>query len=333
MLKKIIAGVLLLSSGFIIAQETEFKQKERKRIKGQFAAARVLNFEYNQSFSRDFESKLFDKDFQEGEIKNQKTFNAAANIPIIKTKRWTLTGSGTYKFNEFEFSELENVSSINNYEQNKISDFHNFSAALSSTYFTMFLKKIPVIYNASVIIDGNEEGFERVKGMLGFSLIMKKTERTMITLGAIVIIDPTAQIPFAPVFSLTHQFKNSPWELDFILPQRVLLRRFIGENSRFSIGSTFGGNGFYVNMDAPGFPEVSEYSQLEINFGIIFEHRLSKNLIGTVRGGLTNFISNRMTEKGEPNKDYFYENKQNATGYFNVGVSFDPFLKKTPEQK
>lgn len=237
-----------------------------------------------------------------------------------------MTGSLNYQFNEFEFDNIDNTG-VTVFEQNGIVNFHNFSTALSSTYFSTLFKK-PVIYNASLIVDGNDNGFERVKGLVGLSFIMKRTERTTITLGAIVFVDPTSQLPFFPTFTYNHRFKNSKWELDFILPQRLLLRRFVGENGRFSIGSSFGSTGFYVNVDNPDFAEVFEYSQLEIKSGIIYEHRFSDYLIGTFQGGLQNFISNRLTEKAQPTQDFIYENNQEATGYFQVGISIDPFAKK-----
>jgi hypothetical protein len=112
------------------------------------------------------------------------------------------------------------------------------------------------------------------------------------------------------------------------MPQRLLFRRPVGENGRLSLGSSFGSTGFYVNVDNPGFADVFEYSQLEIKSGIIYEHRISDYLIGTFQGGLQNFISNRLTEKGEPTKDFIYKNEQDATGYFQVGISIDPFAKK-----
>ena len=169
-----------------------------------------------------------------------------------------------------------------------------------------------MIYSASLIIDGNDEGLERLKGLIGLSFILKRTERTTLTLGAIVFIDPTSQLPFFPTFSYNHHFKSSKWEVDFILPQRLLLRRPVGENGRFSLGSTFGATGFYVNVDSPGFAHVFEYSQLEIKSDVIYEHRLSDFL----------------TEKGEPTDDFIYENDQNPTGYFQVGLSIDPFAGK-----
>jgi len=321
--------IFLFSIQLIFSQEEESGviEEATKQIKAEFPRTRILNFEYGQSLSRDFDSELFGEEFQEGEIKNQKNFNASLNLPFYYTEKFVLTASANYSFNEFEFDGLQNTSETVIFEQDGIVGFHNFSGSVSGTYFSQLFGK-PVIYNASVIVDGNDKGFERLKGLVGASLIMKRTERTTITLGAIAFVDPTSQIPFFPTFTYKHNFKNSLWEFDFILPQRLLFRRYIGENSRLSIGSTFGGNGFYVNVNAPDFPDVFEYSQLEINSGLIYEYRLSDYIITTVKGGLTNFISNRLTEKGEPTEDFIYENDQNATGYFNVGFSIDPFAGK-----
>lgn len=322
-----VLSVILISSFAKAQQESDsLKQKAIMGIKEKFPRARVLNFEYGQSMSRDFNSELFGNEFQDADIKLQRTFNASANLPIYRTRKWSLTGSVNYQFSEFEFENIE-TSNVPVFEQNGIVNFHNFSSAISSTYFSTLFKK-PVIYNASLIVDGNDNGFERLKGLVGLSFIMKRTERTTMTLGAIVFVDPTSQIPFFPTFSYSTRFKNSKWEMDFILPQRLLFRRFVGENGRFSVGSSFGSTGFYVNVDNPGFADVFEYSQLEIKSGIIYEHRINNYLIGTFQGGLQNFISNRLTEKGEPTKDFIYKNDQNATGYFQVGISVDPFAKK-----
>lgn len=311
----------------ITSQTTDsIQEKAIQSIKEKFPRTRIFNFEYDQSLSRDFDSELFDEGFQKGDIKSQRNFNASANIPIYKTRKWGLTGSLNYQFSEFEFENLETIGTTN-YNQESILNFHNFSVALSSTYFSTLFKK-PVIYNASLIVDGNDEGIERLKGLVGISFILKRTKLTTITLGAIAFVDPTSQIPFFPTFTYNHRFKNSKWELDFILPQRLLLRRPVGENGRFSIGSTFGSTGFYVNVDSPSYADVYEYSQLEVKSGVIYEHRFNNYLIGTFQGGLQNFISNRLTEKGEPNSDFIYSNDQGATGYFQVGVSIDPFARK-----
>lgn len=329
MKKYLIVINLLLVANIAISQDTipDFKKEAQRQIRAEFPRTRILNFEYNQSFSRDFESELFGNNFQEGEIESQRSFNAAVNLPFYRKKKLVLTASADYDFNEFKFNGLENISVASPFEQNGTIDFHNFSTAVSATYFSQLFKK-PVIYNTSLIADGNDEGFQRLKALLGASLVMKRTDRTTITLGVIVFVDPTAQIPFFPTFTYNHKFKNSEWEFDFIMPSRILFRRPVGINGRLSLGSTFGGNGFYVNVNSPNFADVFEYSQLEISTGLIYEHRVAHNIVVTAKGGMTNFISNRLTEKGEPNKDFIYKNTQDGTGYFNVGFSLNPFAKR-----
>mgnify|MGYP003636816722 CR=1 FL=1 len=321
--------LLVLLSMNAIAQNTQdsLRQKAVERIKEKFPETRLFNFEYNQSLDRNFSSELFDQSFQEGTIKSQRNFTAAANIPVYRTQKWSFTTSVFYQFREFEFENIENSSSMPFFERNGIASFHNFSAALSSTYFSILFNK-PIIFNASIIADANEEGFGRFKGLIGFTFILKQTERTTVTLGAIGFLDPTSQIPFTPTFSYNHRFKNSKWELDFILPQRLLFRRPIGENGRLSFGSTIGYSEFYLDLNNQAYGNVFSYSQIELKTGIIYEHRINDYLIGTFQGGLQNFISNRATEKGEPTQDFIYENKQDPTGYFQIGFSIDPFARK-----
>jgi hypothetical protein len=329
MKKLILLAIIIFGSNFATAQETQdsLQQKAVQSIKEKFPETRFLNLEYNQSMNRKFSSKLFGQDFQEGDIKSQRNFMASVNIPVYKTQKWSFTASLFYQFSEFEFKNIENSSSSPFLERNGIISFHNFSTALNSTYFTMVFNK-PVIFNASLIADANEESFGRFRGILGVTFILKQTERTTITLGAMGFLDPSSQIPFIPTFSYNHRFKNSKWELDFIFPQRLLFRRPIGENGRLSLGSTVGLTEFYLDENNQAYGNAFAYSQIELKTGIIYEHRFNDYLIGTFQGGLQNFVSNQATKKGEPAKDFIYENEQEGAGYFQIGISIDPFTKK-----
>ena len=329
MKRLIIIALLALVSTFAIAQKSQdsLRQKAVQRIKEKFPETRLLNFEYNQSMDRSFSSELYDQGFQEGNIKSQRNFMASANVPVYKTQKWSFNASLFYQFSEFEFENIEDTSSMPFFERNGTVNYHNFSTAFSSTYFSILFNK-PIIFNASIIADANEESFGRIKGLLGFTFILKQTEQTTITLGALGFLDPSSQIPFTPTFGYNHRFKNLKWELDFILPQRLLFRRPVGENGRLSLGSTLGYTEFYVGANIQAYGNIFTYSQIELKTGIMYEHRINDYLIGTFQGGLQNFISNRATEKGEPTQNFIYENKQDAAGYFQIGISIDPFAKK-----
>lgn len=323
----VVAVFCLSISNYAQVKEPSFKDNAEKILKAEFPSFRMLNVEYMQMGNSSFNSQLLGEDFQKGNLENQKSISVGVNLPVYRKKKLTITTSLNYKFNEFKFNNLENISTTQNFQQNEIVNFQNFSTALSATYFSSLFAK-PIIYNSSIIVDGNDQGIQRLKGMLGASLILKKTERTTITIGAVAFIDPTSQFPFFPTFTYNHKLKNSAWDIDFILPQRILLRRYLHKNGRISIGSMLNSNSFYVNIDNPNFPTVSQYSQLEINSGVIYEHKASNNFIITFKGGISNFVSSRLTEKGQPNKDYFYKNDQSSKGYFNVGISYNPAFKK-----
>lgn len=47
----------------------------------------------------------------------------------------------------------------------------------------------------------------------------------MMTVGIIAMLDPTSQIPFFPLFTYNHKFKDSNWEFDAILPQRLIFKK------------------------------------------------------------------------------------------------------------
>ena len=314
--------LLLLVSNNLLAQENQDSLQLEK-----FPEIRFLNFEYNQSFDRRFNSKLYEQDFQEGDIKSQRNFMASINVPLYKSEKWSFTASLLYQYMEFEFKNIDTPSPTPFFERNGNLNFHNISSALNTTYFSM-LFNTPVLFNASIIADANDKKFGRIRGMLGFTFIMKQTESTMITLGAIGFLDPSSQIPFIPTFSVNHHFKNSIWELDFILPQRLLFRRPLGKNGRLSLGSSLAVSEFYIDANTQAYGNDFTYSQIELKTGIIYEHRMNDYLIGTFQGGLQNFISNQSTEKGEPAKDFIYENKQDGAGYFQIGISIDPFVKK-----
>lgn len=330
---KIFIVITLLFSQLSFAQTSQentkdtAKNKSSRRFKEKFPNTRFLNLEYSQSFNRDFHSRLLEEKYMEGEIKNQFNFIASTNIPVYTKNALSITASGRYQYNRFDFSNLEPITNIQVFEKEGSIEHHYFTTAVSATYFSSLFNK-PILYNATLFIDGNDNGFERVKGMLGFSFILKRTASTTMTLGGIALLDVTSQIPLLPTFSYSHKFNNSKWELDFILPQRLLFRRIVGNNSRLSLGSTFGVTGFYTNVYSPGLPKLNEYSQLEIKSGVIYEHRFNHFLIGTLRGGIQNFVSNKLTEKGERSNKFIYKNTQDPTGYFQVGISIDPFVSR-----
>lgn len=332
MKKKLFVFLPLLLSLIANAQQQEpFKQKAQAAIADRFPATRAFDIRYRQYFPSDFNSELFDRDFQSGEVKKHYRVSAAANIPVVSRPKWNITTSVNYRYEAFELENVQTVPELNHYAtaDNK-SDFHYFSGALSFTYFSQLLKK-PFIYNGSIIADGSEKNIERLKGVFGATLLLKANRSTKIGAGVIVFIDPILQIPVLPVFIAEHRFKNSPWMLDFILPQRLFLKRPLFKDGQLSIGSEMNSDGFYTYPKTAGLAQVYDYRRLELLSGVTYEHALRSKIVFSFKAGMSNILRSRMSERGEHISNRTWSSKQDPSGYFSFGLSFNPLLKSKPK--
>lgn len=336
---KIISILFVCVSLQTMAQENEVRVKDSikdetpiktvaKEVTDKFPTTRIFDVQYEQMGPANYNSNLLGNGFERGRIESHNRLKASFNMPFFssKTKRFVLTSSLRYKYETYEFGNIYNINSTLNYTREK-EEIHYFAGALSATYISTLFKKA-IIYNATASIDGNQDNIQRFKGFASASFVLKRTPNTTITLGALVIIDPSSIIPITPVFTYNHKFKNSKWDIDFILPQRLLFRRGLLENGRFSLGTELNTENFYINLDGQNLKGVYELNQLELRSGITYEYRFSSQLIGLFKAGINNVLSTRLTEKGERTSNYVYDHKEDPQGYFRIGISYNPFKKK-----
>jgi len=325
---KTIMVLLLLSGtgvGYAQTNEDSIKKVTKKIITDKFPTARFFDLQYEHFSESDYDSKLYGEDFQKGTITEQTRLKAAFNIPILKKQKWTLSTSLRYKLESFDIANVKNVSQqLPSLAVTKSEDYHYFSGSMNFTYYSQLFNKT-AIYNGSIIGDGSDEGFERLTGFVGASLVLQRTENTTMTIGLIALIDQTAQLPALPTFTYEHRFKKSPWTIDFILPRYLYFRRPLLKNGRLSVGSIFEGESFYTYNNQPGFANTYSYTRNEIKSGIVYEYHVSKDFITTFRAGVANVFNGRLTEKGKRQSDNILGNSQQASGYFSVGVSYNPF--------
>ena len=314
-LNKIIVPLAILPLNKIVAQEKDsIPQKVVDFVIDKFPQTRDLNVEFTQLTSYKFSPELYDADLPENKIKDYQQVKANANVYFIKNRKWMLSTSLNYRFTHLE---SENEMPLFNNKQN----FHYHSEALSVTRFSKLFNKI-AIYSATASVDGSEQHFERIRGMLTASLVLKATADTKMTVGLAVIIDPSSQVPAMPIFTYEHRFNNG-WVADIILPKKVVMRKDVFKNGRLSLGTEMDGTNFYLYPDGKRY----EFRQLEINSGAMYEHKLGNNLIGTLKAGLRATPSSRIFAKEDSFNDYIFDMNAKPSFYFNVGISYNPFGK------
>ncbi len=323
---KTIFFLFVCSSLQIIAQEKgSGMQAFGKAVTDKFPTTRTFDVQYEQLGAANFESKLFGEPFEKGKIDNHNRFKLVFNMPFYAShsKRFVLTSSFRYKYELYNFGETYSNNSEISFSRGK-EDVHYFATALSATYMSKLFNK-PIIYNTTITVDGNQENIQRIKGLVSATLVLKKTANTTITIGALAMLDPSSIIPITPLFTYNHKFENSKWDIDFILPQRLLFRRELFENGRISFGTELNSENFYLNLDSPQLKGIYELNQLELKSGVTYEHRFTPKIIGSFKAGINNIISTRITERGDRTTKYIYDQKEDPQAYFKFGISYNPF--------
>lgn len=323
--------IIIMISSFLLfyisadAQTTDsIKRVTKEFITDKFPTTRAIDVQLEQFGSRNFDAKLFGEDFRRGKITNESRLRVALNIPVYKTKNYVITTSFRYKYNHYDFNDVTPTGTYGLESPQSEMSFHYLSAAGSFTYFSKLFGK-PIIYNATLNVDGDEDGLQRAKGLFAAALVLKRSQYTLITVGVLGLIDRTAISPVLPSFSWKQSFSNSPWSVDLILPKHLKVQRPLFRNGRLSLGSELLSEGFYVKPGQFFLPGTYEFTQLEIRSGATFEQAVGNKWIITVKGGIANTMTARLYQKNAAFSDYVYENSQDGAGYFNVGLSFNPF--------
>lgn len=324
---KLFLLIFLLSVVSVTAQSESdsIKKKTVKAITTRFPSTRFLDFQYEQYSTSDYDSDLYGKPYEKGTLVSQKRFKAAMNFPIVKKEKWILSGSLRYKLESFDFENTTYApaeGSVLYHADHE--NFNFFSTGINFTYYSKLFGKT-FLYNASVIAEGGNGGFERINGVLIGSFILKKTEQTTMTAGMLLQSNTTAISPVLPTFTYEHHFLNSQWSLDFVFPKYLYMRRPLLDNGRLSIGAAFDNESFYVYPHQSGFKDVYQFNRNEIKSGFIYEYRFNKQIITTLRAGVSNTLKGNFRESGAT-KELMTVN-QDMNGYFNIGISYNPFQK------
>lgn len=324
MLKKILLlfGIGLCTIAAQAQKIDSIPQKVRAILADKFPITRVLNLEYESVGGYKYASKYLGNPLPKGKIENMQQANGSMNVNLKKGKNWTLGALVGYRFLSAETLRPDLVT----YQMKRgTQNYHYHYETVNYTYYSKLFGKM-AIYTASVMTDGSEKGFERVRGMLMGNLVLKATREVQMTVGLVGLLDPSVQIPVIPTFTYKQQYAEG-WALDVLLPKGAFVRKALFGNARASFGSELNNTFFYL-YDFGGSSRVHTFNQIDINSGFTYEHNLGRSFIAMVKTGTRTTVQSRVSEKNESQKDYIYETSPDPTFYFNVGLSFNPFAKK-----
>lgn len=283
-----------------------------------FTIARPLNIEFTQLMPYNFTLKDGNNSYPDSKVKGLSQAKINANINIIQKKNWLFGTTLGYNYISVKADMTEPFSQTT---KNIDNDFHYFHAAANIAYISTLFKK-RTVFTSSIIVDGSEKHFERLRGLLTGTMIVKANERTKMSIGFAIPIDPLSEVPFIPTFSYEHKLRNG-LIVDIILPKNVYLRKHVFSNGRLSLGAEMDGATFYLyNIDSTD--QNYQYRQLDINSGFVYEHLIANSFLVTGKTGVRFTPSGRLFRKQDSYSDPILKMSADPAFYFNIGISFSP---------
>ncbi|MBO9728503.1 MAG: hypothetical protein J7623_07700 [Chitinophaga sp.] len=300
------------------------RQKAVAFAANKFAIARPLNIEFTTVRPYTYTLNPQEKSFLPGgKVTSFSQLKVSSNINFLRRQRWMLGATVDYRFYSIG-TEITDPSA--NTGKSYYNNYHYYTTAINFTYFAKLFGKT-AIYGASLMGDGSGDGFERVKGFMYGTVVLKADARTRLTAGAMLNVGPNNQLPALPVFTYERKFRND-FVLDILLPKQLLLRKYFSNKSRLSVGGEMDQTHFFLKNVTLLNPAVKyEFQQVNVNAGLTYERLLANKFVLTFRTGARVPFNGRFYEKNDV-KNPVFKVSSGTNLYFNVGVSFNPFIKK-----
>jgi len=321
------SGMLMLSAASFSQTPDSIPRRDSagvsKRVQtyaaDKFAISRPLNIEFAHTSPYNFTAKAGENQLPESRASSFSQIKISSNFNVIKRKSWTLGATLGYRYTHAEADITKPAAGgIMPFDD----EFHYIFSSVNFTYFSKLFNK-RTIYTSSIAVDGSDKHFERVKGLITGTMILKANQRTKLMVGLFVNIDPSSQTPVLPTFAYEHKFNNG-LVVDMTLPKSLYLRKNVLTNGRLSLGTEIDRTSFYLyNID--GTDQRYEYRQLDLNSGLTYEHLIGKYFVFTAKTGMKVTPSGRVFRKQDSFGDPVYQTTPGPAFYFNVGISFNPF--------
>lgn len=187
---------------------------------------------------------------------------------------------------------------------------------------------LPVTLSGTVTgLTGETGSIQKMSYMANLVFNFKRTATTSISAGGLLLIDPSLNVPFIPVFSYWHRFSGSRLEFIADLPQRVLLRKQFNARNWATVGSEIASSVAFLNLSTYQLPRETNFSTFELKNGFTFEHLFTRHLVAGISTGLFTTVSSRLFSTSDKSNDYFISNKNHIAPYVNVSLSLLPFLQ------
>jgi len=270
-----------------------------------------------------FDSKLDGKDLANGKSRNAR-ISSFFSIPISS---WGGNVIGATIYHNEQFYKVQEVNNQLADPQINTGDKNKSTLGLSLNFSrTDVLFHTPVIYSA--VFTGISDNLNTIKrfnfnGSISFPL--KHTADESLSVGALVLIDPSAASPVLPVVNYFRKLNSRGLDLIVGFPQGASVKQAISRKAWIYLGTTANTYVSFYHSGSSALPERFSYNTVELKTGPGVEYLLGKYVVLGISGGVNSIVSARTIAKGSSYNDAFSRTTSKATPYGEFRISLLPF--------
>jgi hypothetical protein len=273
--------------------------------------------------SGQYDSKLNGKDFASGKSRNAR-ISSFFSIPVSS---WGANVIGATIYHNEQFFNVRETN-------NQLADPQVNDGGISKSTLGLSLNfsrtdaifHTPVIYSA--VFTGLSDNLKAVRrfnfnGSISFPL--KRTADVYLSVGALVLIDPSAPIPVLPIVNYFRKLNHSGLQLILDLPQGASLKQSLSHNFWIYVGTTANTYASFYHSSDPALPERFSYNTVEFKSGPGIEYLFGKYIILGISGGVNSVTTARAIAKGSNYNNAFIKTTGKSTPYGEFRISLLPF--------
>jgi hypothetical protein len=295
----------------------------KKELAIRYPGLRQFNVAVNSFGYSDFTAKLNGKNFTGGKIKTDR-IGTFYNTPVIKWKKNSLSATVFYTYTSTKLKDI--IKEMPDAQLTPLtSNRSTIDLALNYSRSDSIFHH-PIIY--SLVVRGISDNLTSVRRFNfngSFSLPLKRTTNSSLSVGLVVLVDPSSPIPIEPIVNYYHKFSSSGLELIVDIPTGINLKKQIARNAWVIVGSNQSSYSiFYDNHNALLDGKVS-YNTIELKSGPAIEYLFAKNIMVSIGGGINSFFASRLFKNGENYSSASIISNNKSAPYVNFNISLLSF--------
>ena len=236
------------------------------------------------------------------------------SMPVYKGKASYVNFGGFYNFHNVQFSPPKSGDAyeIDMGRENDtwgLQGIYMYGGKLWNRKFTGL---------ANLRGEFSESGLERVTMFAVGMLQLKRTERSSLGVGAVLLLNTSSPWPLFPFVTYRCKFSEK-WSLDLMLPQ-LYVNNHLSAKDKLSAGFSISGEHFYISPGRADLPATCMYSRSNLRPEIVYEHRMTPLTKLFLKGGSTICINSRLYSSSGNSR--YMDISQKPSFFMQVGVSY-----------